>query len=231
MTLADGKRNFNGKPEGKIEFRLAIRHKGILMPIPSDTQTADLILSRLDRPIVLIGMMGAGKSRLARMLGDTLDLPVADSDEEIEKAAGCSIAEIFERYGEPFFRDRERRVIERLIGKKRGIIATGGGAVMQPETAETVWNHTVSIWVRADLSVLIERTGRNANRPLLKNGDPAQILTELSRARDPVYAEADITVDSHNGPAVAILNNTLQKLEYFLMTGRRENGKRKGIAE
>ncbi len=181
-----------------------------------DSHAAETIRSRLDRPVVLIGMMGAGKSRLGRMLADALDLPFSDSDDEIEKAAGCSIPDIFERYGEAFFRDRERRILQRLVGDGPRIIAAGGGAVMQPDTAETIWAKAISIWIRAELSVLVERTARNANRPLLKHGNAEEILSGLSAIREPVYARADIVVDSHNGPAGPVLSMALQRLGQFL---------------
>jgi shikimate kinase len=198
----------------------------IAMAMANDDPVVNSILSRLDRPIVLVGMMGSGKSRIGRMLGEALRLPFADSDDEIEKAAGCSISDIFERYGEDFFRDRERKVILRLLEKGYGIIATGGGAVMQEDTAEAIWSQSVSIWVRAEMAVLLERVGRNSNRPLLKNGNPEEILSNLASVRDPVYEKADIVIDSHNGPAVAILNNTLQRLERFLIAkARKEAGR------
>ncbi len=199
----------------RIEFADCLGHKH-RMSIVIDSRTVESIRSRLDRPVVLIGMMGAGKSRLGRLLAEALNLPFADSDEEIEKAAGCSISDIFERYGEPFFRDRERLVLQRLIEDGPKIIAAGGGAVMQPDTAEAIWNHAVSLWVRAELPVLVERTARNANRPLLRNGDPATILGNLSAKREPVYSRADVVVESHQGPAGPILESALERLDDFL---------------
>ncbi len=192
----------------------------------ADERILDSIHARLDRPLVLIGMMGSGKSRLGRMLAEALDLPFMDSDEEIEKAAGCTISEIFERYGEPFFRDRERRIVARLLENGRGVIATGGGAPMQPETAEAIWTRSVSIWVRTELSLLIERTGRNGNRPLLKGGDPAEILKGLAAVRNPVYERADIVVDSHGGPAASIMNDALQRLDGYLAAQNRKGASR-----
>ncbi len=191
------------------------------MAMAHDDRTVDMIRSRLDRPIVMTGMMGSGKSRLGRMLADILDVPFRDSDDEIEKAADCSIAEIFERYGEPFFRDREKRIISRLLDNGKGVIATGGGAVMQPETAAAIRDRSISIWMKADMPVLLERVGRGANRPLLKDGNPEEILTRLAAERDPVYAQADIIVESHNGPAVAILNSMIQKLDHYLSRPRK----------
>lgn len=177
----------------------------------------------LDGPIVMIGMMGAGKTRMGRLLADTLGLSFADSDEEVEKAAGMSIAEIFERFGEPYFRDGERRVIRRLLEDRVGIVATGGGAVMTPETADLIFGNAVSIWVRAELPVMLERTARNDKRPLLQAGEPEQILRELMERRYPIYEKADIVLESHNGPAESILNQALDKLHGFLRARKRRD--------
>jgi shikimate kinase len=174
------------------------------------------IRSRLDRPLVLIGLMGTGKTRLGRMLAATLGLPFNDSDDEIEKAAGMSVAEIFDRFGETYFRDGERRVVKRLLDDGVRVIATGGGAVMTPETADLVWQKSVSLWIRAELPVMLERTARNDRRPLLRNGDPAEILRELSEKRYPVYSKANVTVESHSGPVESILGQTLASLDNFL---------------
>jgi shikimate kinase len=158
------------------------------------------------------------------MLADALGLSFSDSDEEIEKAAGCTIAEIFQRYGEPFFRDRERAVVARLLERPKGVIATGGGAPMNPDTAAAIRARAISIWVRTDLAILVERTGRNSNRPLLKDGDPAEILGRLAALRNPVYEQADIVVDSHNGPAAGILDDALRRLDAWL-SGQSPNRK------
>jgi shikimate kinase len=174
------------------------------------------IRARLDKPVVLVGLMGTGKTRLGRMLATTLDLPFTDSDDEIEKAAGMSVAEIFDRFGEPYFRDGERRVVKRLLDDGVKIIATGGGAVMTHETADLIREKSISLWIRADLSVMLERTARNDRRPLLRNGDPEKILQELVELRYPVYGRADIAIDSHSGPVESILSQTLEKLDKFL---------------
>ena len=174
------------------------------------------IRSRLDRPLLLIGLMGSGKTRIGRALAGALGLGFIDSDDEIEKAAGMDIADIFDKFGEPYFRDGEKRVIARLLDEGVQVIATGGGAVMMPETAERVWRDTISIWVRAEMPVMLERTGRNDRRPLLRGGDPAEILAGLVEKRYPVYEKANIVIDSHNGPVEAILNQTLTKLHDFL---------------
>jgi len=183
-----------------------------------DTDLVERIRARLSQPVVLIGLMGAGKSRLGRMLADALALPFTDSDDEVEKAAGMSISEIFERFGEPSFRDGEHRVIKRLLLEEGAkVVATGGGAVMREDTAEIVFSKTLSLWVRADIDVMIERVGRTDKRPLLRDGDPATILEGLMEKRYPVYGKADIIIESHNGPAEAILNQALSKLHTHLI--------------
>lgn len=174
------------------------------------------ILTQLDRPVVLIGLMGCGKTRIGRMLADALGLPFADSDDEIEKAAGMSVAEIFDSFGESYFRDGEKRVIQRLLSEGVKIIATGGGAIMTPETEEAVKTQSISIWVRAPLPVMLERTGRTDRRPLLRQGDPAEILKNLMEKRYPTYAKADITIESHDGPVESVLNQALTALRDYL---------------
>ncbi len=181
-----------------------------------DTEVVADIRRMLDRPLVLIGMMGAGKTRTGRQLADALGLSFTDSDDEIEEAAGMSVSEIFEKFGEQYFRDGERRVIERLLEQGPCVIATGGGAIMTPETADSVWSNSVSVWIKADMDIMVERTGRRDDRPLLQNGDPRKILTDLAEKRYPVYEKADIVLDSHNGPIEAILNQALEKLQIFL---------------
>ena len=189
-----------------------------------DEELVDDIKRLLDRPVVLIGMMGAGKTRMGRQLSQLLKLPFTDSDDEIEKAAGMEIPEIFDRFGEDYFRDGERRVIERLIDNGVGVIATGGGAMMTEETKSLISDKTLSVWVRADMEVMIERTSRKDNRPLLKDKDPEEIFTELIDKRYPVYEKADIVIDSHNGPAEAILNQLLDRMQRFLRHEQRKTG-------
>lgn len=192
--------------------------------VGKDDDIVEEIRRMLDRPIVLVGMMGAGKTRMGRQLATALGLRFTDSDDEIEKAAGLTIPEIFEKFGESYFRDGERRVIGRLLEQGVSVIATGGGAVMNEETAQAIWAGTLSVWVRAEMTIMVERTARKDNRPLLKSGDPEQILTELAAARYPIYEKADIVVDSHNGPAEAILNQTLEKIHKFLRHEQRKAG-------
>ena len=174
------------------------------------------IRARLNQPLALIGLMGAGKTRIGRALAGALDIRFVDSDDEIEKAAGMSVADIFDKFGEAYFREGEKRVIERLLDEGVQVVATGGGAVMNPETASRIWDDTISIWVRAEMPVMLERTGRNDRRPLLRNGNPEEILTGLAEKRYPVYEKANIVVESHNGPIDAILNQALAKLHEFL---------------
>jgi len=148
------------------------------------------------RFIVLVGLMGAGKTSLGKRLSKIFGLPFYDSDAEIEKAAGCTIAEIFERFGEAYFRDGERRVIERILTSEPCVMATGGGSFMDERIRTLIKERALSIWLRADLDTLVKRTTkRRDDRPLLKNGDPREILNKLIEQRYPIYSEADITID------------------------------------
>jgi len=140
--------------------------------------------------------MGAGKSCIGKLLGQKLGLPFVDADDEIEAAANCSIEEIFERFGEQAFRDGERRVIIRLLDEGPCVLATGGGAFMNPETRARIREVAHSVWLKADIDVLMGRVARRNNRPLLKNGDRRETLERLIAERYPVYAEADLTVES-----------------------------------
>jgi shikimate kinase len=157
------------------------------------------------RTIVLVGLMGAGKSKIGRRLAARLNLAFFDSDQEIEAAAGESIEEIFANRGEQVFRDGERRVIARLLAQPVHVLATGGGAFMDPATRHLIGERGVSLWLRADLDVLVARVSRRNNRPLLKAGNARAILASLIEQRDPVYAEADVVVDSGEGsPEVTV---------------------------
>ena len=162
--------------------------------------------------IVLVGLMGAGKSCIGRRLAEAIGWSFVDADSEIEKAAGCSIADIFERHGEDAFRDGEKRVIERLLSEGPSVIATGGGAFMNPDTRAAIGQKGVSVWLRADLDVLLRRTGRRDHRPLLKKGDPKEILSRLIAERYPVYAEADVVVESVDRPAEETTQQVLEAL-------------------
>ncbi len=154
---------------------------------------------RLVRPVVLIGLMGAGKSSVGARLAKLLGGRFRDSDAEIERAANLTVPEIFERYGEGYFRDGERKVIARLLGGKPKVLATGGGAFMDAETRKLIAERAVSVWLTAELELLVERTAGRTHRPLLNQGDPRAILAGLIETRYPVYAEADVQVESLPG--------------------------------
>jgi shikimate kinase len=164
------------------------------------------------RPIVLIGLMGVGKSTVGRRLATRLHLPFADADQEIERAAGLSIPEIFERFGEAHFRDGERRVIARLIDGQPKVIATGGGAFMNEQTRALVLERTTAIWLDADIDLLCDRVGRREGRPLLKGRDPREALAELAAVRNPLYALAPIRVRSEAHPHDATVDAILRAL-------------------
>ena len=153
-----------------------------------------------ERPLVLIGLMGAGKSTVGRRLAKKLGWRFVDSDEEIEAAAGCNISDIFAIHGEPIFRDLEKRVIGRLLSEAPAVLATGGGAWMQPGVREMIREKATSFWLRADIETLLDRVSRRGHRPLLEKGDKRAILTRLMDERYPIYAEADVVVDSGVGP-------------------------------
>jgi shikimate kinase len=154
---------------------------------------------RLDRPIVLVGLMGAGKSTVGRRLAKRLGLPFVDSDEAIEDAAGYSAAEMFERFGEADFRDGERRLVARLIDGAKGVIATGGGAFVDPRTRDLLNSRAITVWLDAPVDVLAERTARRDTRPLLRGGNPRETLARLIEQRRPSYAEAHIRIVSGQG--------------------------------
>ena len=152
----------------------------------------------IDRPIVLIGLMGAGKSTVGRRLAQRLKCTFVDSDDEIKKAAGCSIEDIFELYGEAEFRAGEKRVMERLLDEGPMVLATGGGAFMNNDIRARILDKSVAVWLSASLDVLAERTSRRGGRPLLKTGDPRKTLEKLINERYPVYAQAHIKIDTDN---------------------------------
>ncbi len=171
----------------------------------------------LNRPIILIGMMGAGKTTVGRRLAAALDIPFFDADMEIERAAGMQIADIFETYGEEEFRHGEMRVIERLLKEEKiHVLATGGGAFIRPETRALIQEKAISIWLKADIDILLARTAKRDTRPLLRQGNPREILERLSRQRDPIYAEASIIVESIKGPHKEIVGRILQHLQSSL---------------
>jgi shikimate kinase len=180
--------------------------------------SAAAILSLLgSRSIVLVGMMGVGKSSIGRRLAARLGVPFVDADAEIEKAAGMSIADIFARHGEADFRSGEARVIARLLDGGPQVLATGGGAVMNADTGAAIKAKGVSIWLSAEFDVLMRRINKRKNdRPLLQTADPAATLRELLVAREPVYAQADLTVRSREVPHDAIVAEIMTALATFL---------------
>jgi shikimate kinase len=176
------------------------------------------------KTIVLVGLMGAGKTSVGRLLAKRLDLEFIDADDEIEQAAQCSIEQIFESHGEAEFRDGERRVIARLLTGPTHVLATGGGAFMRKETRDAIRGWGISVWLRADLDLLLRRVSRRKNRPLLRNENPRQTLEKLIEERYPVYAEADIVVDSGDRPPGTIVDNVIESIETFLGAGAGSGG-------
>ena len=164
------------------------------------------------RSLVLVGLMGAGKSTVGRRLAQTLQLPFRDADHEIEAAAGMTIPEIFAIHGEDHFRDGERRVIARLLQEGPIVLATGGGAFMNDETRLRIAEHGISLWLKADLDVLMRRVRKRTTRPLLQNPDPEGTMRRLMEVRYPVYATADITVDSHEAPHDRVVADIVKAL-------------------
>ncbi len=175
-------------------------------------QESKLIAALGRRSIVLVGMMGAGKSSIGRRLATRLGIPFVDADTEIEKAAGMSIPEIFSTHGEPYFRAGETRVIARLLDSGPQVLSTGGGAFMNAETRANVHTKGVSVWLRATVEVLSRRIKRRGDRPLLKNTDPVETLKRLLVERDPIYAEADVTVESRDVPHETIVEEIIAGL-------------------
>ncbi|MEM8796369.1 MAG: shikimate kinase [Pseudomonadota bacterium] len=170
------------------------------------------------RNIVFVGMMGSGKSAIGKRLAFNLDLDFIDADQEIEEAANMSIPEMFETFGEEHFRDGERRVIERLMNGGPIVLSTGGGAFMNERTRELVAEKGVSIWLQADFETLMERVRRKENRPLLKTADPEATMRKLLAEREPVYAEADITVASRNESHETVVSAVANTLWDYLDT-------------
>jgi shikimate kinase len=164
------------------------------------------------RSIVLIGLMGAGKTAVGRRLASRLDLPFADADAEIEAAAGASISEIFAEHGEAYFRQGERKVIVRLLESGPQVLATGGGAYMNPDTRASIEAHGLSIWLKAEIKVLMKRVGRRDNRPLLAAADPEKVMKKLMEERYPVYAEADVTIESRDVPHDAMVGAVIDAI-------------------
>ncbi len=175
--------------------------------------------ARLDRPIVLVGLMGAGKSTVGRRLAKLLGLPFVDSDEAIADAAGYSADEMFERYGEADFRDGERRLVARLMDGSVRVVATGGGVFVDPRTRELLNERAITVWLDAPVDVLTERTGRRDTRPLLRNDDREGTLARLSQERGPAYSEAHIHVRTGGGAHGAAVEAIVAAVEDYLGRG------------
>ncbi len=211
-----------GKPSGKRRARAPLPRAEPLYSPACVLQSRQASAPAWDgRPIVLVGLMGVGKSTVGRRLAQRLRLPFVDADVEIEAAAGMSIADIFDRFGEAYFRDGERRVIARLIDGAPKVIATGGGAFLDAATRALILGETVAIWLDADPKVLAERVKRRNTRPLLRNRDPREVLTELARVRNPVYALAPVHVASAKAPHEATVTSILRAIA-------RQPGRRSG---
>ena len=178
-----------------------------------DAQSLEAIKSALgDKSIVMVGLMGCGKSAVGRRLAARLGLPFVDADEEIEKAAGQSIEDMFAEHGEPYFREGERKVLARLMRSGPQVLATGGGAFMNTETRAAIAERGISVWLKAELPLLVRRVSKRNNRPLLKGSDPKTVMQNLMDVRYPVYAQADITVESRDVPHDVIVAEIIELL-------------------
>lgn len=185
-------------------------------PALRKARAEDLAERLAGRPVVLVGMMGAGKTTVGRRLAARLKRPFLDSDEEIEKAAQMSIPEIFEQRGEPEFRAGETRVIARVLKTQNVVLATGGGAFVHPETRALVKEQAISVWLKAEIDILFERVSRRSNRPLLKTANPRATLEKLIDERYPIYAEADVTVLSRDVPQDAVAADVVDAVLAYL---------------
>ncbi|MEL7196897.1 MAG: shikimate kinase [Pseudomonadota bacterium] len=174
------------------------------------------IADRIGKPIVLVGLMGVGKSTVGRRLASILERDFVDADEAIEEAAQLTTSEIFEQFGEEYFRDGERRVIARLIDEREGVIATGGGAFVDDETRALILDQAIAVWIDCDIDILVERTARRDTRPLLKNGNPREILTNLYNARFPFYRQAQVRVESRNGAHAETAHAIIEAIDQWL---------------
>lgn len=183
------------------------------------------------RSIVLIGLMGAGKTAVGKRLAARLDLPFIDADSEIELAAGETISEIFTEHGEPYFRSGEAKVIARLLGGGPEVLATGGGAYMDARTRANIKAEGISVWLKAELPLLLHRVRRRDNRPLLAAGTPDVVMRELMKKRYPVYAGADITVESRDVPHDVIVSDVVEALVRFLDDEAKAAPRRRGKSE
>jgi shikimate kinase len=192
---------------------------------PESSETGDaaatlaLAMPKRGRTVALVGLMGAGKTTVGRRLAGALNLPFADADAEIVKAAGRTIEEIFAEHGECAFRRGERQVIARLLGGPVHVLATGGGAFIDPRTRELMKERAISIWLKAPLDVLMKRVEKRDTRPLLKEDDPRAVMERLMAERYPIYAEADITIESAPGPHNAAVEKIIEALRAHVAKG------------
>lgn len=182
----------------------------------TDTNKIPKSQLQLKRPVVLVGLMGAGKTTVGRRLAQMLEVDFIDSDIEIEEAAGCGISDIFDIYGEDVFRDLEKRVMKRLLAKKACIIATGGGAFIQDHIRSQILDKSVAVWLKAELPVLLERVSRRDTRPLLKTGDKQTIMQRLMDERYPIYKQAHISIDSNEDSHEVVVAAIEKKLKKWL---------------
>ena len=183
------------------------------MPKQKPYPPAEVPPALTGKSVVLVGLMGAGKTCIGKRLGKRLGMEFVDADQEIEVAADRTVSEIFAQFGEQAFRDGERRVIARLLLEHPRVIATGGGAFMDPETRANARRSGVSVWLKADIEILLQRVSRRNNRPLLEGGDKHQKLRDLMQLRDPTYAEADLIVDTGNEPPDSTVQKVLDALK------------------
>ncbi len=191
------------------------------MTAESGSATAKIVARRIrkelgKRSIVLVGMMGSGKSSIGRRLAAALELPFNDADAAIEQAAGMTIEDIFRRHGEPYFRDGEERVIRRLLEAGSQVLATGGGAVLSDRTRQEIAKNGISIWLKAPVDLLFQRVSRRDNRPLLKTADPRGALARLLTERTPYYSAADLTVESREAPHESVVEEIIAHLSAHL---------------
>ena len=182
-------------------------------PAQHGSRERAIVTQLAGRPIALVGMMGAGKTVVGRRIASRLNLPFFDSDHEIEASAQMTIPEIFARYGETYFRDGEFRVVNRLIGGGTCVLATGGGSFIHPQTRASMKQRCLSVWLKADFEVLMRRVRKRQNRPLLQTPDPEGTMRRLIEQRYPIYAEADLTVISRDGPHDSVVDAIFAAIE------------------
>lgn len=198
------------------------------MPAPtfmaSEETVAEILTQLGKRSVIFVGLMGAGKTAIGRKVAATLGLPFLDSDQEIEAVSRMTVPELFERYGEPEFRALEQRVIARVLEQGPQVLSTGGGAFMNAQTRATIVDHGVSVWLKADLDVLMDRVAKKQNRPLLKAPDPRAVMERLMAERYPVYATADVTVPTREEKKEVISAEVIDSLLGHLAGGRKSTG-------